>query len=436
MMHHARMLPSLLAATLALPMTGPAAEPLDLVAERYVKLVLAVGRHAPEYVDAYFGQPEWQAEAERAGKRPLSDLAAEADRLLGAAKAAHVPPGDGDRALRRDFLAGQLSALRAYLEMVGGKRLSFDDEARALYGVAPPRRDLASFETIQARLDALLPGSGAIPARYQAWKKRLVVPRSRIEAVMHAAIEEVRKRTLSRLELPPGERFGLSLVSGKPWAAYNWYRGRAESLIELNTDLPTYAFAVVGLAAHEGYPGHHVLNALQEARLARERHQVEHLVYPLFSPVSLIAEGSAEAGVELVFPEADRLAFERDVLFPMAGLDPAEAPGSARIRKLVRGLRPSGPELARRYLDGSMTADQVRRWEVAYGLKTPEEAAKSVQFMDAYRSYGINYSYGEEVVTAWLDARAGPDAATRWAAFVDLLGSPRLPAALLARPAR
>jgi hypothetical protein len=427
----------LAAAALALlPMTAPAADPLHPFAVRYVKLVLAVGRHAPEYVDAYFGPPQWQAEAERAGKRPLPELVAEADSALAAAKSAKVAPGDRDRALRRDFLLGQLTSVRAYLGMLGGKRLSFDDEARALYGVAPPRRDLVSFEAVQARLDGLLPGSGPVPARYEAWKKRLAIPRNRVELVMRAAIEEVRKRTLGHLALPPGERFSLSLVAGKPWSAYNWYRGKAESLIEVNTDLPVYAFDAVSLVAHEGYAGHHVFNGLQEARLARERGQVEHTVYPLYSPISLIAEGSAEAGVELVFPEAERQAFERDVLFPMAGLDPSEASRAAQIRKLVKDLRSARPELARRYLDGSMTAEQVKQWEVAYGLRTPEEAAKSIQFMDAYRSYVINYSYGEELVKEWLDARTGPDAASRWEAFVDLLGSPRLPAALLARPAR
>jgi hypothetical protein len=415
-------------------MTASAPDPLDPVAEGYVRLVLAVGRLAPGYVDAYFGPPEWQSEVERAGKRPLPEVAAEADRLLGAARAAKV--GDRDRALRRDFLEGQLSALRAYLETLGGKRLPFDGEARALYGVAPPRRELSSLEFAPARLGEILPGPGPVLARYQAWKERLAIPRERVEPVMRAAIEEVRRRTLRHLALPPGERFALSLVTGKPWSAYNWYRGKAESLIEVNTDLPRYAFDALALAAHEGYPGHHVFNALQEARLAVGRRQVEHTIYPLYAPVSLVAEGSAEAGVELVLPEAERLAFERDVLFPMAGLDPSEAARAARIRRLLRDLRPAGPELARRYLDGSLTAGQVRRWEVDYGLRTPEEADKYLQFVDAYRSYVVNYSYGEELVEGWLDARAGQDPAARWAAFVDLLGSPRLPAALLARPAR
>ncbi len=44
--------------------------PMNTIAERYVKLVLAVGQHDPAYVDAFYGPAEWKAAAE-AGKRPL-----------------------------------------------------------------------------------------------------------------------------------------------------------------------------------------------------------------------------------------------------------------------------------------------------------------------------------------------------------------------------
>ena len=92
----------------------------------------------------------------------------------------------------------------------------------------------------------------------------------------------------------------------------------------------------VDLGCHEGYPGHHVYNMLLERDLARGRGWVEYMVYPLYSPQSLIAEGSANEGVELAFPGNERLAFERRVLYPLAGMssDGAEtyaaAPGGDR----------------------------------------------------------------------------------------------------------
>ena len=38
--------------------------PMDTIAEQYVKLVLAMGQHDADYVDAYYGPPEWKKEAE------------------------------------------------------------------------------------------------------------------------------------------------------------------------------------------------------------------------------------------------------------------------------------------------------------------------------------------------------------------------------------
>ena len=45
-------------------------------------------------------------------------------------------------------------------------------------------------------------------------------------------------------------------------------------------------------------------------------------VYPLFSPQSLIAEGTANYGIQVTFPGDERVEFEEKVLFPAAGLDP------------------------------------------------------------------------------------------------------------------
>ena len=36
------------------------------VAERYVRLVLALGQHDPDYVDAFYGPADWKTEAEQA----------------------------------------------------------------------------------------------------------------------------------------------------------------------------------------------------------------------------------------------------------------------------------------------------------------------------------------------------------------------------------
>src|SRR5919197_5896966 len=54
---------------------------MNAVAERYLKLVLALGQHDPDYVDAFYGPAEWKTQAEKE-KKSLDDVAAEAAQLL------------------------------------------------------------------------------------------------------------------------------------------------------------------------------------------------------------------------------------------------------------------------------------------------------------------------------------------------------------------
>ena len=57
---------------------------MNELGERYVRLVLAMGQHDPDYVDAYYGPPAWREEskgrslAETAGILGRSESAAAA----------------------------------------------------------------------------------------------------------------------------------------------------------------------------------------------------------------------------------------------------------------------------------------------------------------------------------------------------------------------
>src|ERR1043165_6240282 len=85
---------------------------MDTHAERYVKLVLALGEHDPDYVDSYYGPPEWKSEAGRA-KLPLAEMAVQADRLAAAlGKPSANERGDEMLRLRHEYLRRQVEALR------------------------------------------------------------------------------------------------------------------------------------------------------------------------------------------------------------------------------------------------------------------------------------------------------------------------------------
>ena len=399
----------------------------------YVNLVLAVGRHDANFVDAYYGPPALKLAAESGAPIPLAQLRTEARRILeGVATTAAL---DGED-LRRDYLLGQLGAVVAHLARLQGQRFSFDDEAEALYQVRPPHTSLDALEGALARLDQLLEGHGSVQDRYQKARERILVPADRVDAVFQAAIAEARERTRRHATLPNSDHFRVEYVTGKPWSAYNWYQGGGRSVIQVNLDLPITIDRALDLAAHEGYPGHHVYNALLEQQFAdgapTGRGWVEFTVYPLFSPQSLIAEGTANFGIEVAFPGSERLAFERDVLFALAGLDPHEAERWSRIQAELKLLAFADNEAARGYIDGTLSRAEAEALLVTVSLRTQAQAEQRMRFVDAYRSYVINYNLGEQLVRDWVVRQGGVESepAKRWAVFVGLISSPRLPKAL------
>ena len=406
---------------------------MNQVAESYVKLVLAVGRHDADYVDAYYGPPEWKAQAD-SSTIALPDIERRATALiaqLGADTAAGVDTSDMAR-LRHAYLRRQLEAMVARVKMLQGTTMSFDDEARALYDATPPKNTEQHFQDVLSRLDTLLPGSGAVPARYVAYRNQFVIPPAKLDTVFTTAIAACKERTARHLTLPPGESFVVEYVTDKPWSGYNWYKGNYHSVIQVNTSLPIYIDRAVDLACHEGYPGHHVYNALLEKTLVRDRGWVELSVYPLFSPQSLIAEGSANYGIDIAFPGGERIAYEQSTLFPLAGLPAASADEYYRIQELVRELSYAGNEAARRYLNGEIDAAAAADWLERYALMSPAASRQRVKFFDTYRSYVINYNLGQDLVRQYVERSAGPNATPddRWRVFSALLASPRLPSGL------
>ncbi|HXG90142.1 MAG TPA: hypothetical protein VNJ02_17580 [Vicinamibacterales bacterium] len=411
-----------------------APDPFREIAERYVRLVLAVGQHDGDYVDAFYGPPEWRKQAER-DKTALAELVTRAAALEADVVKTPLPTWKDDAELwrlRKQYLERQVAAMRARLSMLQGQKLTFDQESRALYDAVAPHQTDAQFGAIIAKLDALLPGQGSLIARYEAFKAGYIIPPDRLDKVFQAAIRACRDRTTTYIDLPRGESFTVEYVTGKSWSGYNWYQGDYKSLIQVNTDLPIYIDRALDLACHEGYPGHHVYNVLLERTLVRDRGWIEFTVYPLFSPQSLIAEGTANYGIEVAFPKEERLVYERDVLFPLAGIQGGNAKDYYQVMDLVDQLSYAGNEAARRYLDGQINATQAAEWLEKFAMMPRARAEQRVKFFDQYRSYVINYNLGKDLVKTFIERRTRNDGTPRkkWTEFAALLSSPRLPSGL------
>jgi len=424
-----RLLP-LLAAALIAGSAQAAPDSLDAIAVDFVKLTLEAGVREDGYVDAYYGPPEWQ-EAAKAKTRDQATLRRDA-RALATRLAALPAATDPLVQRRRVFMAGQLKAADTRLSMALGDKFKFADEAEGLFGIRPQLKPLSAYDPVLARIETLVPGEGPLAQRVDAFQNRFIIPAEKLDAVMRAGIAECRKRTAAHMALPADEQFTLEFVKGKSWSGYNWYKGNATSLIQINTDLPIRISRAIDLGCHEGYPGHHALNMLLEQKLAKGRGWIEFTVYPLYSPQSLIAEGTANYGIDLAFPLQDKITFERDLLFPLAGLDPATAANQVALGEATKDLAGARLTIAQMYLDGEIDRETAVTLAQKYQLISRARAEQSISFTETYRSYVINYGLGQEMSQAYVEA-AAPDQAGRWKAFEALISEPTTPADLLKR---
>src|SRR5580704_14746273 len=99
---------------------------MNAVAERYVHLVLALGQHDPDYVDAFYGPAEWKTQAEKE-KKSLDAIGADAAELIAtlAKNSDTKTSGDEISQLRREYLQKQISPLAARVRMLKGDKLKF-----------------------------------------------------------------------------------------------------------------------------------------------------------------------------------------------------------------------------------------------------------------------------------------------------------------------
>lgn len=403
------------------------------VAENYVKLVLEVGLYDPYFVDAYYGPEEWKPAPlqDQNATIPSDKLLAKVDQINNKLQDINRDGLDGNQNLRHIYLTKQLKAVKGRIELLGGKEFSFDEETQALYDVTTPDYSIEHFKSLVDELEKLLPGEGSLTDRYTEFKEQFVIPNNKLDTVFHTAINEARKRTLEYIDLPDDENFVLEFVSNKPWGGYNWYKGNNFSLIQINTDLPIYIDRAIDLASHEGYPGHHVYNCLLETNMVKSNGWVEFSVYPLYSPQSLIAEGTANYGILMAFPDDEKIKYEKEVLFPLAGLDPAKADKYYKVLDLVAQISYVRNAAAEAYLNGEKTKEETIDWLVKYALRDRKSAEQSLKFIEAYRSYIINYNVGLDMVKSYMEKHAGDLKADKWKLFEYLISTPQVPSNLV-----
>jgi len=407
--------------------TVPAPDP---IARDYILLALRLDQHIAGLVDGYFGPAELKARVDMEQLRTPARLRDDAAALRGRLAAEVPDPG------RRAWLDAQLVALETQAAALAGEALPYLEHVARCFAYAPAHRPDAEFESAAARVDEILPGDGPLAGRLAAWDARFEIPVARLPAVVDLLVGRFRTSAAALLGLPDGEDLRVSLVTGQPWGAYNWFDGGRRSRVDVNTDLPVRAANLVGTIAHETYPGHHLEHAWKEADLVDAQARLEASILLINTPECLISEGLADLGRRFAVAPADQVDLLVDI-YGRAGLSIADDPQAARAAaELSRAIDPprraltaiGGNAAILRHVDGR-SHDEVLDYLIEVGCYAPAAAAKRLEFIEhpLWRTYVFVYAEGEALLERWLEAVPAADRAAR---FGRLLHEQLTPAAV------
>lgn len=408
------------------------AKNLDQIAEGFVVLSLATGKIDIDLVDSYFGPDSLKKQAENLDI-PLDTIKLSCQILINNLDIIDTLALNKNEKIRLRFLKRQLKALDARIDFLLGKKLDFDSESLAYYDITAPVYSLKYYEQILDSLERIVPGTGNLAMRYKILRNKFIIPKGKIDTVFKTALNKSKEVTYKYINIiPKGESFTIEYVTDKPWGGYNWFQGNGHSLIQVNIELPIYIDRALDLACHEGYPGHHLFHTLSEEILYKKNNWLEFSIYLLFSPQAVISEGTANFAVDLAFDDKEKIGFEKNVLFPLAGINPSQYDLYQKIQYFIKKLSFISIETARRYLNGNLSKDQAIEWLMKYQLQDKERAERSIKFYEKYRSYIINYHVGQELIESYINSNVPKfDTKSKWQLFVEIITMPTLPIDLI-----
>jgi hypothetical protein len=368
---------------------------MDVVTS-YLELCLRLGRHVDGLVDAYYGP------AEIAERIEAEDLAEPSGLVRDAAELLTSLEDDSLDETRRRWLRSQLVGLETVARRLAGEEVAYEEEVERCYGVRPEWVDEAVFARAHRELDEVLPGSGSLSERYQAWREGHVLRGEELAVVFRALSEDFRFRTGELVGLPPGEDVEVEYVSDKPWTAFNFYLGGLRSRIEVNTDVAMTPTVVVELVAHEAYPGHHTEHAWKEQVLVREGGALEESAQMVGTPSSLISEGIASLAPEILLGDQEQEVTAAHLAGASAAYDP----------HLSRAIQAAIPPLGRVRGNTALllhtrgaSIEEAVEYQMRWALTSRKRAEHGVRFMTdpVWRSYVTTYTNGYDLCRDFVD---------------------------------
>jgi hypothetical protein len=377
---------------------------MDDIAREYLLIGLSLGELEDGIVDSYFGPPELlvQARAEKAA--PIE--------LIARATALRARLDEVDDAQRSRWLDRQLIALETLARQQAGEQIPYRELVERCFDATPEPTPPEEYAHVREELEELLPGSGDLRERRSARDEQLTIPIDALPSIVDWLVGELRTAASATFPVPVGESLTVTLVKNEPWGAYNWYQGDLRSLVEINTDLPMRAPALIGLLAHETFPGHHLEHVSKEARLVRDQGRFESSVQLINTPEAFVSEGLAEVGVRFV-ASAARWQELLIGICDRAGIA-ITAPDAERnwlISSALHRLRGSSGDAALQMHVAGRSREDVIAFLEQEALSTREQAEKNLEFLThpLWRAYVFCYAGGERLLGNWVEAAADPN---------------------------
>jgi hypothetical protein len=368
---------------------------MDVVSS-YLELCLRLGRHVEGLVDAYYGPREISERVDAEELCEPSSLVRDAAGLLTSLE------DDGLDETRRQWLRSQLVGLETVARRLAGEEIVYEDEVERCYGVRPEWVADDVFAAAHRELDEVLPGSGSLADRYQAWREGDTLQGEELSTVFQTLIEDFRARTEALFGLPQGESVEVEYVSDKSWAAFNFYLGDLRSRIEINIDVAMTPYFVTELAGHEGYPGHHTEHAWKEQCRVREGGELETSAQMVGTPASLISEGIAGLAPEILLGEEAQDVTAAHVARTGVAYDPDL---SRAVQHAIRPLEKVGANTALLLHTRGASSEEAVEYHMRWALTSRKRAEQAVRFRTdpVWRSYSSTYTDGYELCRDFVD---------------------------------
>lgn len=169
---------------------------------------MRVGPLIEDFIDAYIGPAALKEEALADGPHEPKALRDEALALL---EDVTLEGLEDDRVR---WLIGQLRGIECVTARLAGKDIAWSDQVERCFGISTRHVDEELFRASHKRLDEVLPGTGDLSSRYNAWIDAAVVPEETLPRAIEALNAELRRRAAEIVELPPGERVEYETVTG------------------------------------------------------------------------------------------------------------------------------------------------------------------------------------------------------------------------------